>query len=202
MNNVKSIFDFWFLFPLGGIALFQMKKWSLPIFITVQLYSIITHLAYEKYTWPYLSEKPLVYSIMLLIINILLIAYIMLPDLRRIFFDKRTRWWETSTRYFINIPCKMTLISSGESFACQLINISITGMFIESSINLSEKTPLFVKFEYLDTNYSMNGQLIHIHSINFKRGLGIKFLYKNTDSDSKGKIKALIRKLKQIRPVV
>src|SRR3989339_103143 len=73
LDGVKSLFDFWLLFPLGGLALLLVRKWSFFIFVFVQFYSIYLHLFYEKYTWPYVSEHPLSFSIILLIFNIFFI---------------------------------------------------------------------------------------------------------------------------------
>ena len=75
IHSFKEVIEFWFLFPLGGLALLGVKRWSYPIFVGVQLYNIYGHMTYEKYTWPYVSEVPFASGIILLFINSLIIIY-------------------------------------------------------------------------------------------------------------------------------
>lgn len=200
INDVKSIFDFWILFPLGGLALVIIKNWSWPIFVIVQLYSVHLHLTYERFTWPYISNHPLPYSIFLLVINIFLIIYVSLPGIRKLFFNRKLRWWETHRRYFINIPCEMTIIDSGEKFSSTLVNISQTGTFIESDVTLQTNTAVVIDFKYHDNTYSLYGKLISIHVIGGIRGLGIKFLYDSFHTNEQISVKNLIHLLKKTRP--
>jgi uncharacterized membrane protein len=98
ISTAREIFEFWFLFPLAGLALMGVKKWSYPVFVGAQIYSIYSHLTYEQYTWPYVSQVPFVSSLVLLFINTMVIIYFALPDVRKPFFDRSVRWWETRTR--------------------------------------------------------------------------------------------------------
>ena len=197
LDGMKSLFDFWLLFPLGGLALLLIRKWSFFVFVAVQFYSIYLHLFYEKYTWPYVSEHPLSFSIILLIFNIFFIIYVCLPNIRALFFDETKRWWQTSRRYFINTPCQITVISSGSVFDSRIINVSKTGAFVETSVDLPKGTIITIAFNYKLISYSLTGKIISAHSINDVKGSGIKFLMDKFHSNEIPYINNLVKILKK-----
>lgn len=179
IQTTREIFDFWFLFPIGGLALISVKKWSYPIFVSVQAYSIYAHLTYEKYTWPYISEVPFASSLALLFMNVLIIAYFALPDVRRIFFDKSMRWWETRKRYAIRIPVSFHLDGLRQTFNCHLLNISQTGAFINSNLDLEQDANIIMTISYKRLKIKVRCIVKSRHSFQDEQGLGIKFKFSN-----------------------
>lgn len=200
LDGVKNNFDFWLLFPIGGIALLYLRSWTFFLFLAVQVYSIILHVTYEKFTWPYVSEYPLFFSIILLIFNFIFIIYAFLPEIRQLFFDKTKRWWETSKRFFISTPCKLTVISKGSSFNSNIINISKTGAFVECHIDLPKGTIISIDFNYKLKNYSFSGKLVSSHEINNIKGMGIKFLLDKFHANERPQIKELIKTIIKENP--
>jgi len=122
-----------------------------------------------------------------------------LPNIRALFFDETKRWWQTSRRYFINTPCQITVISSGSVFSSRIINVSKTGAFVETSIDLPKGTILTIAFNYKLISYSLTGKIISTHAINDIRGSGIKFLLDKFHSNELPAIKNLVKTLKKIQ---
>lgn len=174
MEGIKNIFEFWFLFPLGALALLRIRKWSYLLFIGVQAYSLITILTYKSYTWPYVSQRPLLSTIIVLILNIGLIIYFMLPDIRRPFFDKKARWWEPKTRYKCHINSAINFGTDHAIYNCLIHNISQTGFFISGPVELMNENEISIDFKILDEYFSFIGTVISRHDIDGVEGHGIK----------------------------
>jgi hypothetical protein len=183
MEGLKNLFEFWLIFPLAGLAILQVKSWSYLIFMGLQLYSIITHLLYEKYTWPYVSERPFFYTFVLLAMNFALVVYFSLPKARRPFFDRRMRWWEAKPRYGAEIPCELDIIAPNGHMKSRILNISHTGAFIESKPGLKVGQDLKVTFHHYDDSFSLNGRIVNFHLVNGLEGFGLEFYFLDREED-------------------
>lgn len=179
IHTPREIFEFWFLFPIGGLALLGVKRWSYPVFVGVQLYSIYSHMTYEKYTWPYVSEVPFVSSLVLLFVNALIIIYFAFPDVRRPFFDRSVRWWETRTRYNLRIPMTFTFNNPSKLIDCEILNISQSGIFMNYKGAIDIDSEITMNINYKDYNITLKGIVKSQHSYENERGLGIKFKFQN-----------------------
>ncbi len=179
IHTPREIFEFWFLFPLGGLALLGVKKWSYPVFVGVQIYSIYSHMTYEKYTWPYVSEVPFVSSLVLLFVNALIIIYFALPDVRRPFFDRNMRWWETRTRYNLRIPMTFTHSNPEHLFDCDILNISQSGVFINHKGAIEVGSVIHMNINYKEYNITLQGTVMSQHAFEGERGIGVKFRFQN-----------------------
>ncbi|MCP4914068.1 MAG: PilZ domain-containing protein [Oligoflexia bacterium] len=179
ISSPKEVFEFWFLFPLGGLALLGVKKWSYPIFVGVQIYNIYAHLTYEKFTWPYVSEIPLMSSMILLFVNTLIIIYFSLPEVRKPFFDRTMRWWETRTRYNKVIPITVKINNPNHIYDCHILNISTTGVFIDLREDVEVGTELELSINYKDQAVTLHGKKVSDHAFNNIRGIGVQFEFMN-----------------------
>tara|TARA_R110002072_G_scaffold64203_9_gene159962 strand:+ start:2340 stop:3101 length:762 start_codon:yes stop_codon:yes gene_type:complete len=179
ISSPIEIFEFWFLFPIGGIALLGVKKWSYPVFVGVQIYNIYAHITYEKFTWPYVSEVPLMSSLILLVVNTAIIFYFTLPEVRKPFFNKNMRWWETRTRYNKIIPISVKLNNPNQFFDCQILNISTTGVFIDLRESISNGSVIELNLVYKDQDITIKGIKVSEHAVNNIRGIGVQFEYQN-----------------------
>ncbi|MEC7275882.1 MAG: PilZ domain-containing protein [Bdellovibrionota bacterium] len=179
IHTAREFFEFWFLFPIGGLALLGVKRWSYPVFVGVQIYSIYSHMTYEKYTWPYVSEVPFVSSLILLFVNALIIVYFAFPDVRRPFFDKTMRWWETRTRYHLRIPMTFTSNNPNKLQDCEILNISQSGIFMNYKGAIDLESEIKMNISYKDYNITLLGTVKSQHAFEGERGLGIRFKFQN-----------------------
>lgn len=179
IHTPREIFEFWFLFPIGGLALLGVKKWSYPVFVGVQVYSIWSHLSYEQYTWPYVSEVPFASSLILLFMNVLVMIYFALPDVRKPFFDRSIRWWETRTRYDLSLPITFCLTSSSNLIDGEILNISQTGVFIKHNGVYDVDTTVRMNISYKEYSITLDGVIKSHHATNGNRGIGVKFDFQN-----------------------
>lgn len=179
IHTPREIFEFWFLFPIGGLALLGVKKWSYPVFVGVQTYSIWSHMTYEKYTWPYVSEVPFASSLVLLFLNAMVIIYFALPDVRKPFFDRSIRWWETRTRYNLSLPITFCLTSNPKLMDGEILNISQTGIFLRHNGVYEPETKVRMNISYKDFSITLDGVIKSHHTFDGHRGIGVKFDFQN-----------------------
>ena len=175
-NNLLSKIDFWFIFPIAGIAIFIGNKYSYPIIILVNLYSIFSFLIYEKINWGFLSSKLTFSPILLLVFNVIMLFYFLLPEVVKLFYYPGERWWNTKTRYITNIPCSINLQDNNTISECTIRNISLTGAFISGplpNISYINNVHLIFKFEQYELN--ILSDLVSQHSTNETTGYGINF---------------------------
>ena len=178
VSGVRAIFEFWFLFPIAGIALLGVKKWGYPVFVSVQAYSIFSHLNYESYTWPYVSSTPQWPSLAILSCNIAMILYFLLPEIRKPFFDKEMRWWEHRERYSLRIPCSFSSIRINTLQDAEILNISHSGAFVAFDINSANVgDALTINLSFMDENISITANVVSKHTFEEAEGFGVMFDY-------------------------
>lgn len=180
IDGAKSFFDFWLLFPLAGIALISVRKWSYPIFVGVQAYSIWNHLFYTSYTWPYVAKNPHLFSLLILSVNVMIMLYFMLPDVRRPFFDKDIRWWEHRVRYNLSFPISFSKGDPNKLYDADVLNISLSGAFLNyQGHHISVGDLIRVICVYEGESAIVNAEVVSRHQYLGVEGLGIKFSYQN-----------------------
>ncbi len=198
-DNMKGLVDFWLIFPLAGIALLSVKKWSYPLFISIQAYSVINYLTYEKFTWPYFTKVPLYSSFFLLVLNTFFIIYVSLPEVRQLFFNQKMRWWETRIRYSLKIPITLWQNNPEESERAYLNNISETGAFLVYNKEVDLGEYIHFNLTFLDQNLQIKGKVVRIQPHGVQRGIGIRFSYQTALSPNKFKVRSLIRAIKRFQ---
>jgi len=175
ISGFVTNFEFWFMFPLAGIALVTEKSWSFLVFIGVQAYCLFAHFYYVEFTWPYVSDSPHVSSSFLMIINTAIILYFMVPEHRRPFWNKSQKLWRNTSRYTTELPTYFT--SGGEKLYTSITNISKTGAYFTSNENIpvGEKTQL--QFILNGKVHEVNATIKRTHTTEQKSeyGYGVEF---------------------------
>jgi hypothetical protein len=169
---------------IGAFAIFSVKKWSYPVFLTVMAYQT-GDLFYQAHLFPEILNVRLVFFISLL--NFSLVSYFLSPKVRHVYYDQRLKWWESSPRYEISAEC---LIGGDEGKDCkaQVKNISIGGAFLTCSKELQVDHQVELAFEVDQDIVFMVGKVLYFRN----GGFGIQFTH---DKASEVKMKALIKHL-------
>ena len=122
-NSFRDVFDFWLVYPLSGILLFKLRKWTYFAFMSLLAYIVFNIMTYEKYTWPYNSDSPFLYHFVVVVMTVMVFMAFLLPGVWEPFFDRRVRWWEPKVRYPVGINC--SLKNESIIFSSEIINISL-----------------------------------------------------------------------------
>ena len=188
LPSTLAVIQFFLFFPLAGVAIFAVKKWSFPIFLMVTLWNF-----YRNYqSWSYSSGGfTLPLYIAAEIINISVVAYFLIPAVRAVYFDPKLRWWEIAPRYRIDIPC---IIQNNDTLPGTIKNIALGGVFLlpEENVTFSINDKIEFHFSYEGLELILQGEIVHFDP-NYLEGYGIKFI--NFNKSRRHQIKKLIRRL-------
>lgn len=185
-QNYLHVFEFFFLFPIAGLAIFRVKKWSLYIFLLVELWVCVANFNYYYKLFLMGNYALLSMWILFLMLNISVVAYLLLPAVRIAYLDPKVRWWEAKPRYQIDIPCKIN-----EEVDAKILNISETGVFVQENGKLEDKSEIKIKFDFEDLGFDFTAEVVHKFAIDNISGYGIQF--KDLNSSDKRKIKKLTK---------
>ena len=172
-NGFREIFDFWVVFPLAGVMLWKLRKWTYFAFLAIMAYLIFSIATYEQYTWPYNSDSPLFYHYFVIAVTLLTIGYFLVPDVRAPFFNRKLRWWESKPRYKTSIPAKIT--GNKITFQSEILNISQTGAFLKDNNLLAPGDVVALSFESEGLLLEIPVKVVSRHVINSTTGYGVQF---------------------------
>lgn len=175
-NTFMEVIDFWLIFPIAGMLIMRLRRWTYFTFMAVLCYINYNIFTYEKYTWPYNSDSPFLYNYLVAISSLAVFVYFLLPRTREPFFDRRVRWWEPKTRYNVHIPCRLQ--GSHLTFPSQILNISQSGAFVQDSKYLKVGDMLVMEFNFLGQTLSLPCEVVSKHTIQNHTGYGLKFNFK------------------------
>jgi hypothetical protein len=176
-NSFRDVFDFWLVYPLAGILLFKLRKWTYFAFMSLLAYIVFNIMTYEKYTWPYNSDSPFLYHYVVVVMAVMVFMAFLLPGVWEPFFDRRVRWWEPKVRYPFGINC--SLKNDSLIFSSEIINISLTGAFLKESSYFKVGDKLDLEFNFLGKDISLPVTVIHKHSLHGRHGYGVQFSFKS-----------------------
>lgn len=185
-QNLWSSLFFFVLPPLAGLTIYACKRWSFWVYLSIML----VILGHSLLNW---KARPEVASIVpllvLFVINIALVGYILIPAVRKVYFDPRLRWWETKPRYGVDYEA---VIKLGETTsASRILNLSESGLFTLMKDPIPDGSRIEISFTDDGIQYTAVGTAIH-HRRQGEMGIGVQFVH---TSDSNRSLKFLIRKL-------
>lgn len=176
-NTFVEVVDFWLIFPIAGILILKLRKWTYFAFMSVLGYIVYNISTYEKYTWPYNSDTPFMYNYVVVMMAMAIFVFFLFPKVREPFFDRRVRMWETKTRYNVSIPCRLQ--GSNLTFPSEILNISKTGAFLLGSSYLKVGDDLLLEFSLMGQTIDVPVKVIHHRSGRGTSGFGVEFKFKS-----------------------
>lgn len=129
----------------------------------------------------------------LVTISIVVYFVVIRKQFREIFFNKRLRWWESKTRYLINVEVDI-ILKNGESIKANIKDISIGGIcaiLTNEKSGVDPKDFKSISFEY--DNLKFLSDIIVIWEDKNKFG----FSFSNYNTIHKKQIKKIIARLKK-----
>ncbi|MGE0616748.1 MAG: PilZ domain-containing protein, partial [Bacteriovoracia bacterium] len=165
-----ELFQLIVLFPLAGFALFAVKKWSVPVFLGVSVWSLIGN--YQEYAqFPHVYTKSILF--LAFAVNLAFVFYFLIPAVRAAYLDPRLRWWESKPRYRVNLEGKITV--DGKESEAKIVDISEGGVFIQTSEPLTLDAIVQMMFKFESAEFSHAARIAHQGYGNYK-GFGIQFM--------------------------
>jgi Tfp pilus assembly protein PilZ len=178
------------LLPIvGGVAIYACQKWSFFVYLMAQTSLFI--FSYSGYLTK--SEKVSGLVVFLIyIINVSLVAYILLPAVRRVYFDRRLRWWEIQPRYRCFYRCRWKTNNDGQEQTGVVGNFSQGGLFLQSPEFPQDGAEIYIQLPLQpDLTLSLVGRVI-IHQRADAIGFGVQFSH---TQDSQKMARRIVREL-------
>jgi len=184
MGSALHVFEYFFLFPIAGLALFAVKKWSFSVFVVVEIWVFLTNLPYLNELYETSQLWLLGFFILFGIVNIVVVSYLLLPAVRIAYLDPRIRWWEAKPRYFANIETKV----DGQATAI-IKNISKSGVFIALQKDVPIDSEIHLEFtlatqspQTREFHIKLKALVVHKFFIDGTEGYGARFSALTTDN--------------------
>lgn len=183
-----------FVLPLllAGLILL-VRKWGFYLVIIGSVYSIVRGIM------EYVASNETDPVFPLIITNlfcIVLIATLLRPMTRSVYFNPRLRWWETSPRYLVNIASSLTRIG-GKPMKSTLQNIASGGAGVETEdTDFLKDEVLSLEFQYAGEVYKLKSRIIWAKPLTGgKQYFGLQWDDDNSNAEW-SKLRRLIRSLK------
>lgn len=167
---------------LAGIFIFICRRWSYWAYLGCLFVLFLVNLyAY----WTAMNYASLLMLMAVLTIDLLVVAYFVLPSVQKIYLDPHMRWWEAAPRYNFNID---GFVNEEKAF---LKNLSQGGLFLfgPNTLNLGDKVQ--ATWAYDGSEYKIDGIVIY-KVPGDKAGYGLRFEH---SSETRKLIKEIIKKL-------
>ena len=169
-------------------AIYAMKKWSYPIFMLSMAWIVGFNISnFDEFaSWA-------VFEFLLVnVLNIGLVSFFLIPAVREVYFNPRLRWWESATRYKIQIPITV------EGYRGMITDISKGGLFLtfESGTQEQVLTPdSIIHFSMNRPDLVIDDKARVAYKIPGKEGYGLEFKFQKRLSQES--LKHLLSRLKQ-----
>lgn len=172
---------------VGGILIYVCKKWSYYLYLVLMTFPF----CYSYMSWQAQPTVELgVYLIAFYLINLIVVGYFILPQVRQVYFDSRLRWWETQPRFKAEFETDFTWVD--QKAKGEIKNLSEGGLFIETDLKMPAQSRIDIDFKYKEKRYALKGEVIYSRSSGTRVGYGVSLV--NTDS-SQDAVKELIKLL-------
>lgn len=195
-RNYSQTWDIWFyslpkpLFlayivvpPIAGIFIFICRRWSywcyvgcLGLIFLANAYGFSTSMNWLNFLT----------LIAVLVVDILAVAYFVVPSVRKVYFDPKLRWWETAPRYVFNVQGEMNGITG------MIKNISEGGAMVETPTGCTEGNLVDLEWSYEGVNFAVPGRIVYRKPS--PNGIGCGVRYEHTPQTEK-QMKTLVAKL-------
>lgn len=168
---------------LAGFFIFLCRRWSYWAYLVCVGLILISNV-YSYSTRMDLST--LLLLILVAAVDLLVVAYFIVPSVQRVYFDPRMRWWEAARRYHFD------QVASVNDAPANIKSLSQGGLFLTSTSVLSENEVVKVTWEHQGQVFELEGVVAYAGSLSGVKGYGIRF---NHTSQSEVLVKNLIQEL-------
>jgi hypothetical protein len=138
--------------PIAGFFIYICRRWSYWSYVACLGFIFLANV---YGFWTSVNWMNFVTLLVVLLADVLAVAYFVVPSVRQIYFDPRMRWWETAPRYVFNIHGFM---GSHSGF---VKNISEGGAFVESQSSYPEGSVVEVTWSFEGESFVVPGKVVY-----------------------------------------
>lgn len=187
-----KVATFFLLYLISGAAIFLMKKWSYAVFLLITSWNILSNIIiWVRDYYPSSHSLWTDHSFWILVLanltNIAFVTYYLLPSVRKVYFDRTVRWWESKPRFLLKILANFQQNKNPQSIPCTICDLSMGGAFIETSQQLAMGDTITLSIPLYDRSIQIKSTVIHKREGNSSpeaKGYGLQF-QRNPETDKK-----------------
>jgi hypothetical protein len=181
-----------FVYPLGALAVFSVRRWGWYLFLSCSALLIGYNLFVYSLSPRYNLLVLIIYNLALAVVaGIFFRKHVIAP-----YFNPRLRWWETETRYRIDISLEV-LLEDGRHTG-DLLDISESGCYLATETPLISGETYTLHIRCMDREAAVRGRVMRSSTITETvRGFGIMFV--GLQEEEKAKIGAVLAVLQRGR---
>ena len=151
--------NFFFVPVFVGIMIFFTKRLGLVLVCLSISYDIINNFL----EWRNSHVSSSVWMVVgANLVNISLVAYLLTPRVRKIFWEAEIRWWEHAPRFILNTPAELTIEGENVKHTATLADFSSAGASLDfSHPNLEKGAVVDVQFIYDGMPYFFKAEVVY-----------------------------------------
>jgi hypothetical protein len=168
---------------LAGIFIFLCRRWAYWAYLACigtillsNIYSYSTNMTLGTF----------LVLVVVALVDILVVAYFMVPSVQQVYFDPRMRWWEAAPRYNFDTE---GIVNGGRAY---LKNLSQGGLFMTSGPHLAEGDKVDVFWSYKGQEQTISGIVVYKSRNPAAPGYGVRF---NHTVETQKQVKSVVDQL-------
>lgn len=145
------------LVPIAGLVIYACKRWSYFVYmVLMSAVALVNYINWQSH--PGLFHLPLLLAFMVL--NIVVVGYFLIPEVRTVYFNERLRWWEADPRYVLQT--QGTLVTHEQyRRLCDIENLSRSGAMVAAGLGLEKGNNVSLVFDLEGTSFQIRGTIVH-----------------------------------------
>jgi hypothetical protein len=179
----------------SGWGLWEMHRWAWYI-LSVANIAILYQTAVVMNQYSESHQR--LTAFLLSVLTILLLFLRVSKEIRVPYFFPKIRWWESDPRYRLAVQSEITRKVSEEKLNGEILDLSTTGCFIKTRIELKTDEPISVQFELFKLPVQCDGIVVWKSgsTVTHPKGVGVKF--SSPERQAKRHLRMMTKRLKAI----
>jgi Tfp pilus assembly protein PilZ len=180
---------------ISGWGLWEMHRWAWYLFGFSNLLIIYqTALVMNQYSESHHRLIGFIVSVLTILSVFLRVS----KEVRVPYFFPKIRWWESDPRYRLAVRSEITRKVSEEKLSGEILDLSTTGCFIKTRIDLKTDEPIQLQFELFKLLVKVDGVVVwrSESTVTHPKGVGVKF--SSSERPTKRHLRLMTKRLKKI----
>lgn len=162
--------------PIAGVAIYAIKDWSPPVFFS----AIVINILFNLDAWrsdPASLSAWIVFP--LNVLNLIVVGYLLLGEVREPYRNPRLRWWEQKPRYRVELPGRIFRFQNRLETSCQIIDLSETGALVGCGAEFAVGDQLDIRISCRGLTAEARAEVVRLagRSPDGVNGYGVQFQF-------------------------
>lgn len=189
-STVLELLIFFLVPVMLMIAILVSKKLSYFVLLGAIFFTLSLNLKewFQNY-----NQTPFLPMFLVVLMNLALFIYFLIPEVRIVFINPRIRWWESKPRYRTNIPGE--ILFQGFTSPVVIEDLSVGGVGVVARASPDMGSIVEVQWNWSDQLMVMHGKIAYSRSAgSHQKRLGVEWT--QNPNENNAKVLRMIRELR------